>query len=168
MRNLPSCADPAVNPVGPIGASNRHDRLRERATMNTATRHWTYVSIGVLTGVAGLVLLIAIVAAAGPVGRSVGAIIGGGFAFGLLACALKEALARRSLQRFVRWRDTAVASAAATPVAATPIFVDAKADRSVAVERPSVATVTSLTEIQALRRRSARRRERARATRTGA
>jgi hypothetical protein len=136
--------------------------------MNTATQRWTYHFIGACTGVAGLVLLIATITGAGPLGYSVGAVIGCGFAFGVLACGLKEALARLSLQRFADRRGVRRASDAVPAVAATPLHVEREAARLVTVKRHGVAAVTSLTEVQALRLRAARRRERQRATRTGA
>jgi hypothetical protein len=136
--------------------------------MNTASRRWTYDLIGACTGIAGVVLLFATVAAAGSLGYSVGAVLGGGFAFGLLACGVKEAIARRS-RRFVdERRAAALPSDAAPSIAATPLFTNATAVRFGAVRQPGVAAVTSLTEIQALRRRAARRRERQGATRAGA
>jgi hypothetical protein len=125
--------------------------------MNTATRRWTYRFIGACTGFAGLVLLIATISAPGPVGYSVGVVIGSGFAFGLLACALKEAVARLSLRRFADGRRARLADNAVPAIAGTPVLVDLRAAPFVAVKRSGVASVTSLTEVHALRRRAARR-----------
>ena len=136
--------------------------------MNTASRRWTYDLIGACTGIAGVVLLVATMVATGSLGYSVGAVVGIGFVFGLLACGLKEAIARRGPPRFVDERDAALPSDAKPTIAATPLFVNAPAARFVAVREPGVAAVTSLTEIQALRLRAARRRARQSKTRAGA
>ena len=135
--------------------------------MNTATKRWTYHFIGACTGAAGLVLLFATIAATGPLGYSVGAVIGCGFAFGVLAFGLKEAIAHFSLQHLADPRGVRHASDAA-PAVATPLLVASAAGRLAGVKQSYVAPVTSLTEVDALRRRAARRREQQRATRTGA
>jgi hypothetical protein len=133
--------------------------------MNTETKRWTYGAIGALTGLAGAVLLIATVVATGPFGNGVGSVMGAGFVFGLLGCGLKQIVARRAAIKLVAQRGRRRANATAI---ATPLLIDATASGAETLRRAGFAPVTSLTEIQALRERAARRRERERATRTGA
>ena len=137
--------------------------------MNAPAKHWTHDAIGACTGIAGLALLVAIVAAGGPIGLGVGAMIGGGFAFGVLACGLKEAAARRGDRRRAEAREALAASyAPASAIVATPLFIDATASELDAGEQPGFAPVTSLTEVQVLRQRAAREREERRAKLSGA
>jgi len=133
--------------------------------MNTETKRWTYPAIGALTGLAGAVLLIATVFATGPFGNGVGSVMGAGFVFGLLGCALKEIVARRASMKLAAQRGRRRAQVTAI---ATPRLIDATHSRADTLRRTGFAPVTSLTEIQALRERAARRREGERATRTGA
>jgi len=130
--------------------------------MNAPAKHWTHDAIGACTGIAGLALLVAIVAAGGPIGLGIGAVIGGGFSFGVLACGLKEAAARRSNRHRVEARAALAASyAPAPPIVAIPLFIDATASEldAAAVAQPGFAPVTSLTEVQVLLQRTARERE---------
>lgn len=139
--------------------------------MNAPAKHWTHDAIGACTGIAGLALLVATVAAGGPIGLGIGAVIGGGFAFGVLACGLKEAAARRSNRHRVEARAAQAASyVPAPPIVAIPLFIDATASEldAAAVGQPGFAPVTSLTEAQALRQRPARARGERRPILTGA
>jgi hypothetical protein len=137
--------------------------------MNAPAKHWTHDAIGACTGIAGLALLVAIVAAGGPIGLGIGAVIGGGFVFGMLACGLKEAAARRSNRHRVEARAALAASyVPAPPIVAIPLFIDATASELDAARQPGFAPVMSLTEVQVLRQRAARERGERRATLTGA
>jgi hypothetical protein len=137
--------------------------------MNAPAKHWTHDAIGACTGIAGLALLVATVAAGDPIGLGVGAVIGGGFAFGVLACGLKETLARRSDRRRAEGREALVAShVPASAIVATPLFMDATASEFDVGRQRGFAPVTSLTEVQVLRQRAAREHGERRATRTGA
>ncbi len=137
--------------------------------MDAPAKHWTHDAIGACTAIAGVALLIATVAAGDPIGRGVGTLIGGGFAFGLLACGLKEAVARYSNRRRSEARGALVASdAPARVIAATPLFIDATASEFDSGAQPGFARVTSLTEVQVLRQRAARERGQRGATLTGA
>ncbi|HEX9278818.1 MAG TPA: hypothetical protein VGA51_20785 [Casimicrobiaceae bacterium] len=132
--------------------------------MNTATKHWTHDAIGACTGIAGLALLVAIVAAGDAIGLGVGAMIGGGCAFGVLACGLKETVARRSDRSSAEAREALFSSdAPASAIVPMPHFFDATASEFDAARQPGFAPVTSLTEIQVLRQRAARGREEHRA-----
>jgi len=136
--------------------------------MNTATKHWTHDVIGACTGIAGLALLVATVAAGGAMGLGVGAVIGGGFAFGVLACGVKEAVARRGDRRSVEAREAPFVSCApASAIVPMPHF-DATASEFDATGQPGFAPITSLTEVQVLRQRAAREREEHRAGLKGA
>jgi hypothetical protein len=128
--------------------------------MNAPAKHWTHGAIGACTGIAGLALLVATVAAGGPIGLGIGAVIGGGFAFGVLACGLKEAAARRNNRHRAEARAALAASyVAASPIVPMPHFVDATASEFDTPRQPGFAPVASLTEVQVLRQRSARERE---------
>ena len=128
--------------------------------MNAPAKHWTHDAIGVCTGIAGVALLIATVAAGNPIGLGIGAVIGGGFAFGVLACGLKEAAARRSNRHRVEARVALAATyVPASAIVPMPHFVDATASEFDAARQPAFAPVTSLTEVQILRQRTARERE---------
>ena len=136
--------------------------------MNAPAKHWTHDAIGACTGIAGLALLVAIVAAGGPIGLGIGTVIGGGFVFGVLACGLKETAARRSNRRRAEVREALAASHVPAPLVAIPVFIDATASQLDAGEETGFAPVASLTEIQVLRQRAGREREKRRATLAGA
>ena len=128
--------------------------------MNAPAKHWTHEAIGACTGIAGLALLVATVAAGGPMGLGIGAVIGGGFAFGVLACGLKEAAAHRSNRHRVAARAALAANyVPASAIVPMPHFIDATASEFDVARQPGFAPVTSLTEVQVLRQRSARERE---------
>ncbi|HEV8255863.1 MAG TPA: hypothetical protein VGR42_02710 [Casimicrobiaceae bacterium] len=130
--------------------------------MYAPAKHWTHDAIGASTGIAGLGLLVAIVAAGGPIGLGIGAVIGGGFMFGVLACGLKETAARRSNKRRAEAREALAASyVPVPPIVAIPLFIDATASEldAAAAGQSGFAPVTSLTEVQVLRQRAGRERE---------
>jgi len=125
-------------------------------------------AIGVCTGIAGLALLVAIVAAGDAIGLGVGAMIGGSCAFGVLACGLKEAVARRGDRRSAEALEAPLSSyGPASVIVLLPRFVDATASDSDAARQPGFAPVTSLTEAQVLRQRAMRDREKRSARLTG-
>jgi len=128
--------------------------------MKTLSKNRVIDAIGVAAVTAGLVLLAAVVASADPIGLSVGALIGGGFAFGALGCGLKEAAARRA-----RRYATSAASYASRSAAIVTIrrVADATASEFDDREVPSFAPVTSLTEAQVERQRAEQRRQERRA-----
>jgi len=128
--------------------------------MNAPAKHWTHDAIGACTGIAGLALLVATVAHGGPIGLGIGAVIGGGFMFGVLACGLKEAAARRREKRRAQAREALVASyVPASAIVPMPHFVDATASEFDAARQPGFTPVTSLTGVQVLRQRTARERQ---------
>jgi hypothetical protein len=135
--------------------------------MKAPAKHWTHDAIGACTGIAGLALLVAIVAAGGPIGLGIGAVIGGGFVFGVLACGLKATAARRSNRGRAEAREALAVSHVPAPIVAIPLFIDATASEWDAGEQTGFAPV-SPTEIQVLRQRAARERETRRATLRGA
>jgi hypothetical protein len=151
-----------------MGTSNRQIGDRKEGTMKALPKHWTHDAIGVCTGIAGLALLIATVAAGDAIGLGVGAVIGGSCAFGVLACGLKEAVARRGDRRSAEAREAPLSSyAPASVIVPLPHFVDATASDFDAARQPGFAPVTSLTEAQVLRQRAMRDREKRRARLTG-
>ena len=137
--------------------------------MNALAKHLMHDAIGVCTGIAGLALLVAIVAAGDAIALGVGAMIGGSCAFGVLACGLKETVARRSHRRSAKAREAPRPSPAPAPVVVPrPHFVDATASDFDAARQSGFAPVTSLTEAQVLRQRAKREREERRGKLTGA
>ena len=136
--------------------------------MKALAKHWTHVAIGVSIGIAGLALLIAVVFVGDAIGLGVGAMIGGGCAFGVLACGLKETIARRGERRRAEAREAPFSShAPAWAIVPMPHFVDATASDSDAARQAGFAPVTSLTEAQVLRQRAMRDREKRRGRLTG-
>ena len=141
----------------------------KKGTMKALAKHWTHVAIGVSIGIAGLALLIAVVSAGDAIGLGVGAMIGGSCAFGVLACGLKEAVARRGDRRSAEAREAPLSSHAPAPaIVPMPYFVDATASDFDAARQSGFAPVTSLTEAQVLRQRAKREREERRGKLTGA
>lgn len=136
--------------------------------MTTLSRNRLFGAIGVCAVVAGIALLAAVVASGDAIGRSVGTLIGGGFAFGVLGCGLKEALARRRAEYDAASR--AAENHAWTPAAivAMPPVADATASEFDDVEQPAFAAVLSLTEAQVERQRAEQRRKARQSTRTRA
>ena len=141
----------------------------KKGTMKALAKHWTHVAIGVSIGIAGLALLIAVVFVGDAIGLGVGAMIGGGCAFGVLACGLKEAIGRGGYRRSAKARRAPLPSPAPAPVVVPrPHFVDATASDFDAARQSGFAPVTSLTEAQVLRQRAKREREERRGKLTGA
>jgi hypothetical protein len=168
-NSLQPFTGPLLNPAGAVNASNGQ-RVPREGTMKTLSKNWVPDAIGIVAAAAGLALLVAVVASADPIGLGVGAMIGGGFAFGVLGCGLKQAAARRADKRRATPREASAVSDA--PVSATivaiPRFADATASEFDDVEHRSFAPVMSLTEAQAERQRAKRRREKDRAALTRA
>ena len=136
--------------------------------MKALAKHWAHDAIGVCTGIAGLALLIAIVSTGDAIGLGVGALIGGSCAFGVLACGLKQTVARRSHRRSAEASEAPLPSHAPPPaIFPSPHFVGATASDFDAARQPGFARVTSLTEAQVLRQRAMRDREKRRARLTG-
>jgi hypothetical protein len=136
--------------------------------MTTPSKNWVPDAIGIGTAAAGLALLVAVVASAAPIGLSVGALIGGGFVFGVLGCGLKEAAARRSVKRPAAPRAALAASDAPASAAIVAMPRVATASKLDAGEHPSFVPVTSLTEAQVERQRAERRRQERRSALTRA
>ena len=138
--------------------------------MTTLSRNWLPGAIGACAVVAGLALLTAVVASGDALGNSVAAIIGGGFALGVLGCGLKEIAARRRGGGYAMPRAAAPASYAALPVTIVPLpaIADATASEFDEVARPAFAPVVSLTEAQVERQRAGKRAQERRATQTRA
>ena len=137
--------------------------------MKALAKHRTHDAIGVCTGIAALALLIAIVSAGDAIGLGVGALIGGSCAFGVLACGLKETVARLNDRRSAEAREAPLPSHAPAPaILPRPHFVDATASDFDAARQPGFALVTSLTESLVLRHRAKREREERHAKLTGA
>jgi len=136
--------------------------------MNALAKHLMHDAIGVCTGIAGLALLVAIVAAGDAIGLGVGAMIGGSCVFGVLACGLKEAVERRSDRLSAEARAAALSSyGPASVIVPMPYFVDAMASDLDTARQAGFAPVTSLTEAQVMRQRALRDREERRARLTG-
>jgi hypothetical protein len=136
--------------------------------MNAATKPWAYLAIGGCTCIAGLVLLVAAVAAANPVGLAVGGVLGGSLAFGLIASCAKEAARRRSLSRDGGVRNARTASGAPILGVARARLGDALANEARVAAAGDFAPVASLVEAQLRRRTALRKRARERATLTRA
>lgn len=130
--------------------------------MNIRSKNWVPDAIGICAIVAGLALFVAAAASADPIGLSVGALVGGGFAFGVLGCGLKEVVARRGD------KSRAGQRAGFAAIVATPRFADATASEFDDGEHSSFAPVVSLTEAQVERQRAERQRQGQRATLTRA
>lgn len=138
--------------------------------MNMQSKRWLPDAIGVCALVAGLVMLVAVAAAGDSIGRIVTALIGGGFAFGVLGCVLRETVARGSDKRrgAVRGTPQEGYTAALATVVAMPPLADATASEYDASEAPAFAPVLSLTEAQVQRQRAERQRQEHRAALTRA
>lgn len=122
--------------------------------MNTLSKNWLPNAIGVCAAGAGVALVVAVAASGDTIGRSVTALIGGGFAFGLLGSIVKAAVARRSDRHRVATQP-GYAPASATVIAMPPP-TDATASEYDSTEPPAFAPVLSLTEAQVQRQRTER------------
>lgn len=125
--------------------------------MNTLSKNWLPNAIGVCAAAAGVALIVAVAASGDAIGRSVTALIGGGFAFGLLGSIAKGAVARRSAKLGAA-TQRGYAPACATVIAMPPP-ADATASEYEGTEPPAFAPVLSLTEAQVQRQRGERQRQ---------
>jgi hypothetical protein len=135
--------------------SNEMTGTRE-GTMKTLSQNWLIGAIGACAVVAGIALLVVVAASGDAIGRSVGTLIGGGFALGVLGCGLKEALARRDLHRLA---PSASYAALPASIVAMPPTADATASEFDEIAQPAFAPVMSLTEAQVERQLAERRRQ---------
>ena len=115
--------------------------------------------IGAAAGAVGLALLAVVAGSGDAIGHSVGALIGGGFAFGVLGCVWKQAMARRADGHRAALHTMAEPSYAAA-ILAMPPLADATASEFDERERTSFAPVVSLTEAQLDRQRERQVRDR--------
>lgn len=136
--------------------------------MNSAIKPWTYLAIGVCTSIAGFVLLVAAAAVASPVGLAVGGVIGGSFAFGLMASCIKEAAARRSLRHGDDGRTARAKIGGPTPAVARTRLADAMTNETEVTGARAFAPVASLVEAQLRRQTALRGHAKQRATLTRA
>jgi hypothetical protein len=121
--------------------------------MKTLLRNRLIGVIGACGVIAGVALLLTVAASGDAIGRSVGALIGGGFAFGVLGCGVKQALARRGGYQLA----ASVGYAAPATIVAMPPATDATASEFDEIGRPAFAPVLSLTEAQVERQLAERR-----------
>jgi hypothetical protein len=142
---------------------------RREAMTKTLSKTWPTDAIGIAAMVAGLALLVAVAASGDAIGRSVTALIGGGFALGALGCGLKQAVARRrDLPGILRAASARGYAAAPAVLAAMPPIADATASEFDEIRQPAFAPVRSLTEAHVERELAERRRQERRATLTRA
>ena len=127
--------------------------------MNMLSKQWLPDAIGVCAGLAGLALLGVVAASGDAIGHSVAAMIGGGFAFGVVGCVWKEIVAERAEQRRSALRMTSQPSHAlvSASIVKMPPLADATASEFDESEQASFAPVVSLTEAQVERRRERQR-----------
>jgi len=127
--------------------------------MNMLSKQWFPDAIGACAGVAGLALLGVVAASGDAIGQSVVAIIGGGFAFGVLGCVWKEIVARRSDGRRAALRTLSEPSyrMVSARIVNMPPLADATASEFDEREHASFAPVVSLTEAQVERQRERQR-----------
>ncbi len=138
--------------------------------MKTLSKIRLLDAMGVCAAAGGLALLVAVAAAGDSIGRSVTAMIGGGFAFGMLGLGLKLAVARRRgvPEALHAASSASFAAAPAGLFVAMPPMADATASEFDEIRKPAFAPVVSLTEAQVERELAERRRQAQRATRTRA
>ena len=136
--------------------------------MSTWSRSRVTGAVGAITVIAGVALIAAMIIPADPLGRLVGACIGGSFVVGLIGALVREGLERRELRRARPRPLPAEGDATAATVVALPHVADATASELKGARRPAFAPVISLTEEQVVRARAARKRQERRETLTGA
>jgi hypothetical protein len=137
--------------------------------MKTLSKTWLPDAIGLCAAVAGLALLVAVAAAGDAIGRSVTALIGGGFVFGALGWGLKLAVTRRrDVPAALRAASPASYAAAPAALVAMPPMADATASEFDEIKDPAFAPVMSLTEAHVQRELAERRRQERRDKRTRA
>jgi len=126
------------------------------------SKQWLPDAIGACAGLAGLALLGVVAASGDALGQSVVALIGGGFAFGVLACVWKEILAARAERRRgaqgVRFQLSDALQSAS--VVKMPPLADATACEFDESKQASFAPIVSLTEAQVERQRERQRADR--------
>lgn len=115
--------------------------------------------IGACAGLVGLALLVVVATSGDPIGHGVAAIVGGGFAFGVLGCAWKEVTTRRADRRHAAVRAMSEPSYAAA-ILAMPPLADATASEFDESAQRTFAPVVSLTEAQFARQRERQVRDR--------
>jgi hypothetical protein len=153
-----------MNPHRLSGASNAHMHGR-RATMSTLPKDKIAGLLGALTGVAGALLVAAIVGSADPLGRAIGALLGASIAFALVGSLFRNSsYDSGSIRRGPKPEAAPLVDPAGPTAIATPSLVDATAWTG-DEQAPDFAPVVSLTEVRVQRRR---RRERAPAEAAGA
>ena len=123
------------------------------------SKQWLPDAIGACAGLAGLALFGVLAASGDAIGHSVVALIGGGFAFGVLGCVGKEIVAarRRGAQGVTSQPSHALLSASSIRM---PPLADATASEFSESEQASFAPIVSLTEAQVERKRERQRAER--------
>lgn len=126
------------------------------------SKQWFPDAMGASAGVAGLALLGVVGASGAAIGQGVVAMIGGGFAFGVLGCVCKEIVMRRRDARRVALRTLSQASygAVSASIFNMPPLADATASEFDESECSAFAPVVSLTEAQVERQRERQRPQR--------
>ena len=127
--------------------------------MNMLSKQWLPDAIGACAGLAGLALLGVVAASGDAIGHSVMALIGGGFAFGVLGCVAKEIVAARGEQRRAAQSVTSRPSHAllSASIVKMPPLADATASEFNESQQASFAPIVSLTEAQVERQRERQR-----------
>ena len=131
-------------------------------TMNSLSRDWLTRAMSILAMAAGLVLVVAVAMSGSAIGRSVTALVAGGFVFGVLGCLAKETLLRRGYT-IARPSEPVPVPAGAT-IVTTARFAEATASAYEGSEPPAFAPVVSLTEVQVERQLAKRRPSEVRST----
>jgi hypothetical protein len=130
--------------------------------MNMQSKQRLPDAIAACAGLAGLALLGVVAASGDAIGQSVVALIGGGFAFGVLGCVGKEIVTARAEQRRGTRGVTSQPSHALRWPATVkmPPLADATASGFSESEQASFAPIVSLTEAQVERQRERQRADR--------
>ncbi len=123
--------------------------------MNMQSKQWLPDLIGACASLVGLALLVVVARSGNAMGYSVGALIGGGFAFGVLGCVAKEVVTWRGDRRQAALRAMSRPSHALVSASfvAMPPLVDATGSEFDVGQPPAFAPVLSLTEAQVERQR---------------
>jgi hypothetical protein len=130
--------------------------------MNMQSKQWLPDAFGACAGLAGLALLGVVAASGDAIGHSVAALIGGGFALGVLGCVWKQIVAARAERR--RGTQGVPSQPSHVLVSASivkmPPLADATASEFNESEQASFAPIVSLTEAQVKRQRERQRADR--------
>ena len=121
------------------------------------SKPWLPDAIGACAALTGLALLVVVAGSGNAIGLSVGALVGGGFAFGVLGCIGKEGAARLGYKSGAGLRSPSALAPAA--IDAMPPLTDATASEFDEGKQGAFAAVVSLTEAQVERQRERQRRE---------